>query len=213
MNPGASEGPQGDPTCGDGADNDCDTFTDGADPDCAAAVCIDNDSDGYGDPADPSCTHPELDCDDTDPDVNPGEVEADGQGNCDDGADNDCDSLTDAADPDCTTLVELASFDGRAVIGGVKLSWETASEIDNEGFALWRAEGPDGEFVRVTETMISAEGSPVEGASYVWKDEAVALGSTYLYKLEAVDVYGSSIFHGPVEVTTDTQCFLGAALN
>ncbi len=41
------------------------------------------------------------DCDDCDPDVNPGEEESAAQGNCNDGKDNDCDGNTDAADPDC----------------------------------------------------------------------------------------------------------------
>jgi formylglycine-generating enzyme required for sulfatase activity len=38
---------------------------------CAySGECIDNDHDGYGAPASPDCIHPELDCDDTDPDYN-----------------------------------------------------------------------------------------------------------------------------------------------
>ena len=108
------------------------------------------------------------------------------------------------------TLVDLASFTAKAIAGGVELSWETASEVDSEGFHLWRAEGPEGEFVQVTESMISAQGSPVEGATYDWTDPDVTAGSTYLYKLEEVDVYGNSTFHGPVEVLTGAQCFVEA---
>ena len=67
---------------------------------CASSIvyadCIDNDGDGYGDPASPDCTYPELDCDDSDQDINPGAVE-----NCSDGLDNDCDGLIDSEDPDC----------------------------------------------------------------------------------------------------------------
>jgi FtsP/CotA-like multicopper oxidase with cupredoxin domain len=40
VNPGATEGPVGDPTCGDNKDNDCDGLTDGNDPDCQQ-VCSD----------------------------------------------------------------------------------------------------------------------------------------------------------------------------
>lgn len=50
----------------------------------ALAVCIDNDGDGYGNPASPDCTHPQLDCNDNDPLINPGRPER-----CD-GVDNNC---------------------------------------------------------------------------------------------------------------------------
>jgi len=64
--------------------------------------CTDLDGDGYGSPASVSCTHPELDCDDTNAEVNPGVSEAvDGDPICQDSVDNDCDGLTDAEDPGC----------------------------------------------------------------------------------------------------------------
>ena len=56
-----------------------------------AAPCNDNDGDGYGDPASPTCTHPLWDCDDGDPDVNPGADEV-----CYNGLDDDCDLNTDS---------------------------------------------------------------------------------------------------------------------
>jgi hypothetical protein len=38
---------------------------------CArSGECIDNDHDGYGSPASTDCIYPELDCDDTDPNLN-----------------------------------------------------------------------------------------------------------------------------------------------
>jgi hypothetical protein len=67
-----------------------------------AAVCIDTDGDGYGNPASPICTHPELDCDDTNLDVNPGAIEGPlGDAVCSDTLDNDCDGLIDGSDPGC----------------------------------------------------------------------------------------------------------------
>ncbi|MFC1889655.1 putative metal-binding motif-containing protein, partial [Thermodesulfobacteriota bacterium] len=64
--------------------------------------CIDSDGDGYGAPASQTCLFPELDCDDTDPDVNPGMEESDAVGNCEDGKDNDCDGNHDFIDADCS---------------------------------------------------------------------------------------------------------------
>ncbi len=54
----------------------------------ASINCIDNDGDGYGNPADASCEQPELDCDDTDPEINPGATEDWGNG-----IDDDCDEI------------------------------------------------------------------------------------------------------------------------
>ncbi len=64
--------------------------------------CSDLDGDGYGDPASPVCPYPAADCDDSDPDVNPGVGEAPfGDPICVDGVDNDCDGDIDALDPGC----------------------------------------------------------------------------------------------------------------
>ncbi|MFC1889083.1 C25 family cysteine peptidase [Thermodesulfobacteriota bacterium] len=80
--------------CEDGLDNDCDTFIDMDDPGCAG--CPDADGDFYMDDA---CGG--SDCDDSDPNVNPGTEESVAEGNCEDGVDNDCDAQVDAADPGC----------------------------------------------------------------------------------------------------------------
>jgi len=94
VNPGAAEGPQGDPTCSDLVDNDCDDDIDEADSGC---TCWDGDGDGYLDEA---CGGD--DCDDGDPAVNPGAMEGPpGDATCTDLADNDCDEYVDDADPDC----------------------------------------------------------------------------------------------------------------
>jgi hypothetical protein len=51
--------------------------------------CIDMDGDGFGNPASPLCMYPDLDCDDTNPEIHPGMYEI-----CD-GLDNDCDNVID----------------------------------------------------------------------------------------------------------------------
>jgi hypothetical protein len=72
----------------------------------ASACCVDNDGDGYGVRYLSECPHPEMDCDDADPAVNPGVVEAAyGDLICGDAIDNDCDGLVDMQDPGCFECV------------------------------------------------------------------------------------------------------------
>ncbi len=54
-----------------------------------AESCIDRDGDGYGSPASDACPHPEGDCDDSNPAVNPGATEIPGNG-----IDDDCNAAT-----------------------------------------------------------------------------------------------------------------------
>jgi len=90
INPGATE------DCVDGIDNDCDNLVDAQDPDAqnCPVTCTDTDGDGYsvegGD-----CG--QVDCDDSDPFVSPGEAES-----CSNNIDDDCDNNTDCADSACT---------------------------------------------------------------------------------------------------------------
>ena len=104
------------------------------------------------------------------------------------------------------TAVRLVSFTAQAGANQVTVSWETATEIDNLGFDLYRAEGSaSGAYVRLNDILIpsQAPGSPV-GAIYTWVDEALIGGHIYCYKLEDVDVYGQRTVHGPVCATTQT---------
>ncbi len=62
-------------------------------------VCGDSDNDGYGNQNTDLCLLPDIDCNESDPDINPGEVEA-----CDNGIDDDCDGAVDYEDSDCPCL-------------------------------------------------------------------------------------------------------------
>jgi len=83
----------------------------------------------------------------------------------------------------------------------VKVTWTTASEIENAGFNVHRSEVEDGEYVRINEQLIPAEGSEGAGASYRYDDTDVQVGKTYYYKLESLDLTGTSTWHGPISVT------------
>jgi len=100
-----------------------------------------------------------------------------------------------------TTLIELVEL--KTVVGNreVVIIWSTASEIDHAGFNLYRAESELGEYIRINSTLIPAEGSPTHGRYYEFIDKDVQNRKTYFYILEDVNIYGMSVFHGPVSAT------------
>lgn len=99
------------------------------------------------------------------------------------------------------TVITLSFFSVDVVgdDGAVLIQWETASEIYNAEFNLYRAKTKDGRYKKINDTPIPAQGSAVYGASYSFVDRPPATG-TYYYKLEDVDYYGVSTLHGPVKV-------------
>lgn len=98
-----------------------------------------------------------------------------------------------------STAVTLSSFTaGETDDGGVILRWETAAEIDNAGFNIYRSKHKNGAYTKINEELIAANGSETEGASYSYEDTPPKRG-TYYYKLEDVDSNGVSTMHGPVK--------------
>jgi len=97
------------------------------------------------------------------------------------------------------TAVTLAAFRATPGAGKVLVTWETASELDNLGFNLYRSDAPDGNYVRLNSVLVpsQAPGMP-KGATYTWTDRGVVPGTTYYYKLQAVDIRGGYTLHGPV---------------
>jgi len=102
-------------------------------------------------------------------------------------------AVTESATP-----VDLVSFNARRFPDRIRVSWETGTELETAGFHLWRADGRDKDFVRVTDEMILAEGGPAQGAEYRWLDTTAEPNRQYWYKLEDVSFSGLSAFHGPV---------------
>jgi uncharacterized membrane protein len=106
------------------------------------------------------------------------------------------------------TAVELVAFTATAAGDDILLEWETATELDNLGFNLYRSEEADeeGELSRLNAALIPGQnpGSPV-GGSYAFVDQGVSPGVTYWYWLEAVDVHGAVTRHGPVSATVSTR--------
>ena len=102
------------------------------------------------------------------------------------------------------TAVELASFDATAQGNGVLLNWETANEIDNVGFNIYRAETQSGQLVKINPYLIGAQNpGSTAGAAYSFLDESAVPGATYYYWLEDVDASGAVTKHGPVPARMD----------
>lgn len=99
------------------------------------------------------------------------------------------------------TAVELLSFEARGGDQSVELAWATASEVNNIGFHLYRAESEDGPYEPITAAPVPGLGSSPEGARYAYTDSGLRNGTTYFYKLEDIDTAGETKLHGPVSAT------------
>ncbi len=72
--------------------------------------CYDEDGDGYGYPADDICDFPQLDCNDSDPDINPGMYEVPGNG-----LNDDCNGATPSYPQTANTMA--AAYGPSSLIG------------------------------------------------------------------------------------------------
>jgi hypothetical protein len=105
--------------------------------------------------------------------------------------------------PPTPTAVVLISFTAAADGSRIRLSWETASELDNFGFNIYRSESGARARVKLNDSLIAAKApGSNSGAGYEFVDGAVSGGTTYIYWLESLDLSGGSAEYGPVSATT-----------
>lgn len=114
--------------------------------------------------------------------------------------------------PSAPLSIQLASFSATERGTSILLTWQTVSELNNLGFNLYRhaCSPPTDECLAanplpntpLNPTLIPSQvpGSG-QGSFYEWADEALQLGTTYLYWLESVELNGNSSHHGPIEIT------------
>jgi len=106
---------------------------------------------------------------------------------------------------DYTLPVEFGAFTAQAGWGRNHLAWRTESEVNSLGFRVWRAFATPGEppaeasFVPMADwrqdgRLLGQENSSA-ATDYRWDDANVEPGANYCYRLEAVDLDGSSEFH------------------
>ncbi|RPH96595.1 T9SS C-terminal target domain-containing protein [candidate division KSB1 bacterium] len=89
--------------------------------------------------------------------------------------------------------VELASFDAVSSSGGIRLSFSTASELNNDHFEIMRSTFEFGEYTRIT--SLPSQGNSATEHRYAYLDRDVADGQTYWYFLADVDQNGNRTEH------------------
>jgi hypothetical protein len=99
------------------------------------------------------------------------------------------------------TAIELSSFTAQPGNGSVTLNWATETEIDNAGFNILRADSENGEYAKINAAIIPAKAGATQGASYQFIDNNARNRNTYYYKLEDIDLNGTSTMHGPKSAT------------
>jgi hypothetical protein len=89
--------------------------------------------------------------------------------------------------PDCSVLpVELTYFDAATRESNVLLTWQTATEENNEGFEVERsAEGRNWEILG----FVQGQGTTIETQNYTFVDEEPTTGINY-YRLKQMDFDG-----------------------
>jgi len=100
------------------------------------------------------------------------------------------------AQEDAALPVELLAFDLENRGAGIKVSWKTASEVDNLGFILERSSWPDSGFVQVASYRDSKALKGQGTVSVETRYEYVSYGNfqpgeTYYYRLSDVDLSGT----------------------
>jgi hypothetical protein len=101
------------------------------------------------------------------------------------------------------TAVKLLSFDATGKGSDVQVSWQTAHEIHNMGFYVYRAEAKDGPFELLNEELIPGSMFNTMGKHYQYMDNTTMRYQLYYYRLVDVDTSGTWTPHGPICVDWD----------
>jgi hypothetical protein len=97
--------------------------------------------------------------------------------------------------------VQMSGMEGESTVEGIRLTWETSSEVNNAGFHVWRSNAEDGEYERITTSLIAGQGNSSAGAVYHFTDGNYEGNATYYYRIEQVDASGGSEMFGAIKVT------------
>jgi hypothetical protein len=109
------------------------------------------------------------------------------------------DKTTQITAPGAALPVELVSFDARLDGSDVVLSWETASETNNAGFAVEHSDN-GGEFTEIA--FVPGAGTTFEARTYGFTVTDIGAG-LHRFRLKQLDFDGAFTFSPMVEVTSE----------
>ena len=98
--------------------------------------------------------------------------------------------------------MELSSFSAKASFKEVVLKWKTQSELENQGFNLYRRILKTGQedWSRINVSLILGQGNTSESTEYDYIDRDAAVGTKYEYMLESVSYTGVKVQEKIIEV-------------
>ncbi|MCB0199125.1 MAG: hypothetical protein H6649_00365 [Caldilineae bacterium] len=97
--------------------------------------------------------------------------------------------------------VTLADFSATCSGSTPVITWETVSELTNQGFNLYRGVDSANPDTQLNSTLIPSQGpGSAQGFMYTWTDTTAQPETEYFYWLEDVDFNGGTNMHGPISV-------------
>lgn len=78
------------------------------------------------------------------------------------------------------------------------LRWTTASEVDNFGFDVYRADSEDGPYEKLTDRPIAGAGTADVPTRYEYVDATIERGREYFYYVESISMGGERKRFTPV---------------
>jgi|AntAceMinimDraft_17_1070374.scaffolds.fasta_scaffold07273_2 hypothetical protein len=95
--------------------------------------------------------------------------------------------------------VVISSFTASYLDEAVFIEWITQSEIDNQGWNVYRGENDIIEYaLLINNSIISGMGTTYEPIDYAYVDNNIIEYSTYWYWIESLEINGTTQIFGPV---------------
>jgi hypothetical protein len=112
---------------------------------------------------------------------------------------------------DAALPIQLASFVGNIVGDGVKLDWQTISEINNYGFYVERRKQDTKDFAVIPNSFIAGHGTTSEPQNYSFTDNTLTESGSYEYRLKQVDNNGLVSYSNPIVINGSALSVLEVA--